>query len=136
MRFTPDELRKLAVPGTRDGGLSTPVPYRPHELAKRLGAEKVDELVRRAQAGESVRSLAREIGVANSALTRMLRDRGVTISKRRVNDHEMAAMAKEYVAGVTMAELEQKFGLSHGAVYRALHRAGIEPRASAPRKSR
>ena len=126
-------MRNLAVPSDRNEGSSAPKMYRDHELSKRLGGAKVDELVRRAQAGESVRSLARELGVANSALTRMLREQGVEISKRKVNEEEAAAMAREYEAGSTMAELERKFGLSHGAVLRSLHRSGVEMRAKAPR---
>jgi len=132
--FTPDELRNLAVPGDRVGGLSAPKVYRSHELSKRLGSVKVEELVRRARAGESVRSLARELDVANSALTRMLREQGVEISKRKVSDEESAAMAAEYESGATMVELEKKYGLSHGAVLRSLHRSTISMRASAPRR--
>lgn len=120
--FTPDELRKLAVPSNRGEGVSAPAIYRPHELSRRLGATKVEELVQRASAGESVRSLARELGVANSALTRMLRGQGVAISKQKVSDDETAELAQEHEAGATMAELEKKHGLSHGVVYRALHR--------------
>ena len=132
--FTPDELRKLAVPGDRSEGLSGPASYQPHELSRRLGSIKVEELVQRAQTGESVRSLARELDVANSALTRMLREEGVVISKRKVSDDETATMATEYEAGATMAELEKKFGLSHGAVLRSLHRSGATMRAKAPRR--
>lgn len=132
--FTPDELRKLAVPGDRDDGLSAPVSYRAHELSKRLGAEKVSELVRRAHTGESARSLALELGVANSALTRMLREEGVTIQKRKVSAEDERALARAYEAGNTIAELEKSFKLSHGAVLRALHRSGVEMRAKAPRK--
>lgn len=132
--FTPDELRKLAVPGDRDEGLSTPASYRPHELSRRLGAIKVEELVQRALAGESVRSLARELGVANSALTRMLREQGVAISKRKVSDDEAAKLAREYAAGATMAQMEKEYGLSHGAVLRSLHQSGVAMRAKAPRR--
>ena len=132
--FTPVEMRNLAVPGDRNDDSRAQNMYRDHELSKRLGGAKVDELVRRAQAGESVRSLARELGVANSALTRMLREHGVDISKRKVTDDEAAAMTREYEAGSTIAGLEKKYGLSHGAVLRALHRCGAKMRASAPRR--
>lgn len=132
--FTPDELRKLAEVGGRDDGLSAPVSYRAHELSKRLGSEKVSEIVRRANAGESARSLANELGVANSALTRMLREQGVTIQKRKVSAEEEQTLARAYEAGHTIAELEKQFKLSHGAVLRALHRMGVEMRAKAPRK--
>lgn len=132
--FTPDELRKLAEVGDRDDGLNAPVSYRAHELSKRLGAEKVGGVVRRAKAGESVRSLARELGVSNSALTRMLREEGVVIQRRTVSAEDEQALARAYDAGNTIAGLEKQFKLSHGAVIRALHRAGVEMRAKAPRK--
>ena len=64
----------------------------------------------------------------------MLREQGVEISKRRVGEDEANAMAREYQAGATMAELEKEHGLSHGAVLRSLHRSGAEMRAKAPRK--
>ena len=65
----------------------------------------------------------------------MLREQGVEISKRKVGDDEAASMAQEYEAGATMAELERRYGLSHGAVLRSLHRSGVTMRAKAPRKS-
>lgn len=132
--LTPDLLRKLAVLRQRPDGLNKPVSYRPQELSKRLGEEKVAELVRRVKAGESVRSLARELDVANSALTRMLRAEGATVQKRTVSDDEAAAMTKEYAAGATMREIEARHGLSHGAVLRSLHLSGVTMRASAPRR--
>ncbi len=54
----------------------------------------------------------------------MLREEGVAISKRKVSNDEAAAMAGEYEAGATMAGLEKKYGQSHGAILRALHRCG------------
>ncbi len=134
--FTPDELRKLAEVGDRDDGLSTPVSYRAHELSKRLGVEKVSEVVLRATDGESARSLAQELGVASSALTRMLREQGVTIRKSKMSAEDERALASAYEAGNTVAELEKSFRLSHGAVLRALHRTDVAMRAKAPRASR
>lgn len=123
----------MAVLRSRPDGVNKQVSYRPQKLSMRLGAEKVAELVRRVEAGESVRSLAQELGVANSALTRMLRAQGAPIAKRKVTDPTARQMAKEYEAGATMRELEVKHGLSHSAVYRALHRVGIDTRESKPR---
>ena len=132
--FTPEELRNLAVPGTRCDSPSEAVSYRAHELSERLGTEKISEIVARANAGESARSLARELGVANSALTRMLRVEGVVIQKRNVSVADARALARAYEAGHTIRELEAKHDLSHGAILRALHRAGVEMRAKAPRR--
>ena len=132
--FSLEELRKLGVCGDRVEGSNAATPYKQHELSQRLGAVKVRELVERAQAGESARSLARELGVASSALTRMLRAQGVEVSRRKLSDSETARLRAAYDRGATIAELEKSHGLSHGAVIRALHRAGTEMRPRAPRK--
>ena len=95
----------------------------------------MSEIVARAEAGESARSLAQELGVANSALTRMVREQGVTIRKSRVSVEDEQAMVSAYEAGHTIAEIENMFRLSHGAVLRALHRSGVTMRAKAPRGS-
>lgn len=136
MPFTPDEMRKLAIPGEQTEGLSAPPPpdYQPHQLSKRLGPKKVEQILQKYQAGESARSLAQQHGVSTSAVVNLLRDNCITVKKRRVSDTEARQMAKEYRAGATMRELESKYDLSHGAVGRALHRVGVEMRAKAPRK--
>lgn len=95
----------------------------------------MSEVVRRANAGESARLLAQELGVANSALTRMLREQGVTIRKSKVSAEDERALASAYEAGNTVAELEKSFRLSHGAVLRALPRSGVTMRAKGPRGS-
>jgi len=45
------------------------------------------------------------------------------------------ALALEYESGHTIAELESQFKLSNGAILCALHRAGVEMRAKAPRRT-
>ncbi len=67
-------------------------------------------------------------------MSKLLRDYGVPTTKRIVTDDETAALTRGYEAGATMRELEAKHGLSHGAVFRALHRSGVETRAKAPRR--
>lgn len=131
--FTPVELQRLAVPGDREDG-SNPAPtYRAQGLPKRLSAKEIEEIVRRYEAGESARSLAVENSVAASALIRLLRENNVVVRRREVADDEAHAMAHDYETGATMADLEDKYRLSHGAVYRALHRVGVKTRPSAPR---
>ena len=132
--FTPDALRKLAIMRQRPDGLNKPVSPRRQELSRRLGREKVAELVQRFEAGESALSLAKEVDASNSALIRVLRAQGATIPERHVTDEESAATANDYRAGATLREIEAKHGFSHGAVLRSLHRSGVEMRAKeAPR---
>ena len=108
--------------------------YQVHRLSSRLSVEQVGEIIRRYEAGESARSLASKLDVAPSALIRLLRERNVVVRRQVVTEEIEQAMAQGYEAGMTMAELEDKHGISHGAVLRALHRAGVEMRAKAPRK--
>jgi hypothetical protein len=67
--FTPDGLRALAQSGTGVERFETPSSgFRVHKLSQRLGSSVVHEIVRRYQSGESATSLAKEHGVAPSAL--------------------------------------------------------------------
>lgn len=90
--------------------------------------------MQRYQAGESAQSLAKAYKVAPSALLRVLRENNVVVKKWRVSPDQEQRMAREYEAGATVAELEKKLGLSHGAVLRTLHRAGVEMRTKGPRR--
>lgn len=113
---------------------SEPSEFQVHRLSARLGAERIEEIVRRYEAGESARTLAIESGVAPSALLRLLRERNVVVRKQVVTPDQEQLMAQGYEAGMTIAELREKHELSHGAVLRALHRSGVEMRAKAPRR--
>lgn len=105
-----------------------------HRLSARLSTEQIEDIVRRYEAGESARTLAADSGVAPSALLRLLRERNVVVRRQVVTPDQEQTMAQDYAAGMTMAEIEEERGLSHGAVLRALHRTGAEMRAKAPRR--
>lgn len=139
LTLTPVSLRKIAaIEGDDATSIAEPPSFKAHRLEARLGADAVDEIVRRYTAGESARQLAREHEVAPSALLRLMRERKVVVRKRAVEWAETKELARLYEAGATMAELEERFGLSHGAVHRSLRRAGVSMRptgrvAQAPR---
>ncbi|GAA4366370.1 helix-turn-helix domain-containing protein [Agromyces bauzanensis] len=132
--FTPDQLRELASGVPAEAEPPKGSSYQPHALSKRLGPQKVEQIVQAYQAGESARSIATKHGVAVSAVVNLLRKNQVVVTKRRVTDAESLRMADDYIAGLTIRELEKKYDLSHGAVMRAMQRLGIEMRAKAPRK--
>lgn len=95
----------------------------PQCLSKRLSSDQINGVVQRYGEGESARSIAIDIGVAPSALVRLLREKGVTVIKTRVTADKARQMAKDYEACSTMWEIEARYELSHGAVFRAIHRA-------------
>ena len=134
--FTPDGLRLLAQkhPTRIILDARTKTPFQAHNIADRLGAERVSGILRRYKAGESARSLAQEHDVAPSALVRLLRDINVTVRRKVVSAETKALIVHEYEAGATVAKLEETHRLSHGSVLRALHGAGVEMREKAPRR--
>jgi DNA-directed RNA polymerase specialized sigma24 family protein len=134
LTLTPDGLRKLAIPQGPRSDASEPGDFQIHRLSARLSAKQIEDVIRRYEAGESARSLAAEVGIAPSALIRLLRERNVVVRRQTVTPDQEEMMARDYEAGMTVAELKEKHGISHGAVLRALHRLGIEMRSKAPRR--
>jgi transposase-like protein len=139
--LTVDKIRQLIGVEARDTAASAIIQpelpaFKPHRLEARLGPVVVAKVVRRYESGESATAIAKEVGVAPSALLRLLREQNVVVRKQGLTLERAAALAHEYKAGATMAELEKKYGLSHSTVFRALHRAGAEMRESAPRRRR
>jgi hypothetical protein len=132
--LTPDGLRKLAIPEDPRDATSEPAEFQIHRLSARLSAEQIEDVVRRYEARESARTLAAEFGVAPSALLRLLRERNIVVRRQVITQDQEELMARDYEAGMTVAELKEKHRISHGAVLRALHRLGVEMRAKAPRR--
>lgn len=127
--LTPDGLRALAVRHEPREPTQVPAEYQVHRLSERLGTEQIAEIVRRYEAGESATKLAKEYGIAPSALLRLLRERNVVVRRTKLSAEQDETLGREYAAGATMAELEQKYRLSHNTVHRALRRVGVEMRA-------
>ncbi len=103
-----------------------PDQYQPHSLAKRLSGDQIEDAVRRYRGGESANSIAASYCVSGSAIVRLLREQGVVVTKKVVSPALAAVLASEYTSGATMAELEKRHGLSHGAVWRTLKREGVK----------
>ena len=51
---------------------------------------------------------------------------------RRLNESERAALAQDYVAGMTVYELATKYGISRDTVSKHLHRKSVEMRGKSP----
>lgn len=132
--LTPEGIRELAAIEGNPEPPSEPSVFKHHRLEARLGLDGVAAVVSRYEAGESANTIAKDLDVAPSALVRLLRNQNVVVRKQVVTSDQSQQLAREYEAGATMAELEQKHQLSHGAVFRALRRAGVETRPSAPRR--
>lgn len=125
---TVDGLREIA--GRRDTAAKepdeTPPGFRVQRLSARLSSKQIASAVRRYEEGDSPTTIAKSLDVAPSALTRLLRGRAIVVRKGAASTEQGKQMALEYESGATMTDLEKKYGLPYGVVYRALHRAGVE----------
>lgn len=130
--FTPSGLLVLAKQRPARATASGDTGYRVHGIANRLGKNNVYEILKRYGAGENARSLAREYDVAASTLVRLLRENSVVVTRKVITPEQRARLTREYEAGATVAELEDRHYLSHRSVLRALHKAGAQMRAKTP----
>lgn len=128
--LTPEGIRELAAIEGDPEPPTEPSVFKHHRLETRLGRDGVATIVSRYEEGESATAIAKDLSVAPSALLRLLVSKQVVIRKHGLTPEQDAMLAKEYEAGATMAELEKKHQLSHGAVSRALHRGGAKMRAA------
>lgn len=134
LTLTPDGIRKLAA---EEGGLvptEETAAFRIHGLEARLGPEAVAKVMSRYESGESATAIAKDLDVAPSALLRLLVRKRVVVRKHGLTPEQDVILAKEYQAGATMAELQKKHQLSHGAVSRALRREGVAMRPTGRRR--
>jgi len=103
--LTPEKLRELAQQQGLRETTSEPPAYQIHRLSARLGADQIDDIVRRYEAGESARSLATEYDVAPSALIRLLRERSIVVRQQVVTSEQEKIVARSYESRMTTAEV-------------------------------
>lgn len=98
-------------------------------------AEQQIEVVRRYQAGESVRMIASSIGCRSDRISETLAAHGVAIrpsgKHRRFSDDQAVQLAEEYQAGASLETLSKRHGVNTATVRNTLQRLGVEARPSA-----
>lgn len=104
-----------------------PSPQWPHRLVDRLEPQQIQALIRQYRSGQSASAVARQAGVSTSALLTLLRKHGVAVRRPGISDTLARALAQAHQAGATLRQLEQQYGLSHGVVWRAVHRSFRQP---------
>lgn len=101
---------------------------------------RIQEVQRRYLAGESIQSLADDLGVGGSGVRAALRRAGVTLrsqgesqrgrrGRRGLTDEQAAEAARMYVdRGMTMDAIGEHFGIGQHGVRNTLQRLGVERR--------
>jgi DNA invertase Pin-like site-specific DNA recombinase len=105
-------------------------PPRPgfQKLDLRLGDETMDEIVRRYNAGEGSPAIARDYGIAPSALIRALRVRGVRIREQVLSEDVVARAAQLYESGLPVQRVADKLHVAKSTLLRAMKKAGVQMR--------
>ena len=94
------------------------------KYTKKLTLLQEAEVCRRYALGESSVRLARDFGVRQPTIKRLLLARGVTF-KSRLTEVQKAKVCELYQLGLTSGEVGEKFGLSRNAVLAILEKESI-----------
>ena len=101
-----------------------------------IGA-RIEEVVRRYEAGETVQQLANDLRVTPSGMRIALRREGVTLrpptrlgteGKRALTAEQHTEAARLYESGLSLDAVGVHFGISQHAVINALRRLGVQRR--------
>lgn len=93
------------------------------------------QLVKRYQAGETVKTLAAEHNLHHGTVRAVLVEAGVEIrTRRRLTDAQVAHARDMYLAGFTTTEIGEVLGVYASTVGRALIKAGVRLRPAGSHK--
>lgn len=136
----------------KHGGQSRPANRLKKQVApkasrKKVGrvSSRVEEIIRRYEAGETTASLAVDVGVGQEAIRRGLRARGVTLrpngdeqrgkprkERRALTDEQTAELIDRYLTGETLVSLGKAFSINPNTVSQTLRREGVQTRPTGP----
>lgn len=91
-----------------------------------------EDLLQRAEAayaaGRSLKVVARQVGLGHERLSRLLRERGVTLRNHSPSTNEIRLMQSMYEQGASLERAGDKFGYTAGTVRKHLIIAGVTMR--------
>lgn len=135
---TPGELARLAEK-SRALHLEPdemPAPHlTPRNLKRRLSRQEVAEIVSRYNAGHNTPALARDYGIAKSALLQLLRKEGVPLRKQAITSADAKQAARLYKRGLSITEIVERIGYSYSTVRKSLHESGVVMRPKGIKRS-
>lgn len=94
----------------------------------RIDAEALNRLAERYAASETLHALAAEFGVERALIAELLRERGVAVRYRIVDDRDLPEAVALYASGLSLKRVGGHFGVSANAVQDAFIGAGVPRR--------
>ncbi|MFB2556784.1 hypothetical protein [Herbiconiux liangxiaofengii] len=99
-----------------------------HDAARRLGAERVSELVAKYEAGAPAQTLANEFNIGSSTVLRLVRTAGGRVRRHGVEDEVRDEARRLYESGLSVQKVADRLGLTQSTTLRTLTRAGVTMR--------
>jgi transposase-like protein len=135
---TPGDLARL-VQEAREKHLTSAATLTPHHpsrnLSRRFSRHEIAEIISRYGAGQSTPALARDYGIAKSALLRLLHSEGVPIRKQAITPADTARAVQLYESGLSITEIVEQVGYSYNTVRKSLHESGAVMRPKGIKRS-
>lgn len=103
----------------------SPAANRSHRIERRVSSEQLDEIVRRYATGESTPTLAREFGVAEGSIGRLLRNRGIELRLRPLSDEVVARAVELYADGLGVQAVADQLRVPKSTLLRAMKAVGV-----------
>lgn len=127
------KLRDKAESGARVPTSTSTTVYR---IDRRLGSERVADIIAAYKAGATARSIATDRGVSQTALVQLLRAADIPIRRQALTEEQVTQIVDRYEQGASTYEIERATGIPKSTVGRALNQAGIQMRPRGGRRSR
>ena len=103
-----------------------------HQRQPQRAPRTPENLLQRAEAayaaGESLKVVARQVGIGHERLSRLLRERGVVLRNHSPSSSEIRLMRAMYGQGASLERVGDKFGYTAGTVRKHLIIAGVTMR--------
>ena len=129
------KLANLSKIGHLTAGRAVPIaPRRIHAAQKRLGPERLAQLVADYQAGHPSTTLMQTYGLGKGTVLKLLRQHGVQLRCQGARTIDIEQATELYQSGWSLKQLGALFGCDAETVRKTLQAAGVELRSPHERR--
>ncbi|TNC23811.1 helix-turn-helix domain-containing protein [Amycolatopsis alkalitolerans] len=95
---------------------------------RRLDDGEVQLLVEGYDAGSSVYELGEQFGISRQTVSRILKQRGVTMRRQGLSPEQVDEAVRLYAEGWSLARIGKRMAVDHGTVWHRLRERGVRMR--------
>lgn len=134
---TLETLQSLLGRATRSpSARAEPIQAKVRSVVRRLGQERVDELVADYEQGRTTTELTGVYGLSKASVIQLLERNGITLRRQPPTREQVTRSVELYEAGHSLAAIERIVQVPRESIRRALIDAGVTMRPRGGRRSR